>query len=158
LEWFKRFIKICIKRNQNGKKNIDYIMRHGSRLLIVLIYVAGSRSTLNSITSVIDANFIYGSSKEMANKLRSFSGGLLKSNSVHRHKGMKDLLPPKLDDPDAGCFRPNKDTYCFMAGMFKYFKIIQSVEWFIRSDELNLRDRYSKSLNRERIKDCYILY
>ena len=85
---------------------------------LLLVYVAGSRSTLNSITSVIDANFIYGSSKEMANKLRAFSGGLLRSNSVHRHKGMKDLLPPKLEDPDAGCFRPNKDTYCFMAGMF----------------------------------------
>jgi len=76
----------------------------------------GSRSSLNSITSVLDANFVYGSSKEMSRKLRRFSGGLLKSNPVHRDKGLKDLLPPKLEDPDAGCFRPNKDTYCFLAG------------------------------------------
>ena len=78
---------------------------------------SGSRSSLNSITSVLDANFVYGSSKEMSRKLRRFSGGLLKSNPVHRDKGLKDLLPPKLEDPDAGCFRPNKDTYCFLAGI-----------------------------------------
>lgn len=71
---------------------------------------------MNGITSFLDASFIYGSSKETANKLRSFRGGLLKSNSELRHLGLKDLLPPKLENPDAGCPRPNKDTYCFTAG------------------------------------------
>lgn len=71
---------------------------------------------MNTITSTLDANFIYGSSKETADKLRLFNGGLLKSNSEHRHLGLKDLLPPKLDSPDAGCARPNNDSYCFLAG------------------------------------------
>ena len=81
-----------------------------------LIY-SGPRSTMNIITSTLDANFIYGSSKETADKLRRFQGGLLKTNSAHHHLGLKDLLPPKLESPDAGCVRPNKDSYCFLAGI-----------------------------------------
>jgi hypothetical protein len=64
----------------------------------------------------LDANFVYGSSKETADKLRRFQGGLLKTNSANHHLGLKDLLPPKLESPDAGCVRPNKDVYCFLAG------------------------------------------
>ncbi|MPC88770.1 Peroxidasin [Portunus trituberculatus] len=29
---------------------------------------------------------------------------------------MKDLLPLKLNEPDEGCIRPNRDVYCFDAG------------------------------------------
>ncbi|KAK4036552.1 hypothetical protein OUZ56_028603 [Daphnia magna] len=76
----------------------------------------GPRNTMNIITSTLDANFIYGSSKETADKLRRFQGGLLKSNSANHHLGLKDLLPPKLESPDAGCVRPNRDSYCFLAG------------------------------------------
>lgn len=71
---------------------------------------------MNTITSILDANFIYGASKETADSLRSFQGGLLASNPENRHLGLKDLLPPKLTSPDAGCVRPNNDTYCFLAG------------------------------------------
>lgn len=74
---------------------------------------------MNIITSTLDANFVYGASKETADKLRTFSGGLLKSNPVHRHIGLKDLLPPKLESPDAGCSRPNNDSYCFLAGIHR---------------------------------------
>ena len=76
----------------------------------------GPRNTMNTITSTLDANFIYGASKETADKLRLFKGGRLKSNNMHEHLGLKDLLPPKLDSPDSGCVRPDKDTYCFLAG------------------------------------------
>lgn len=71
---------------------------------------------MNTITSILDANFIYGASKESADKLRTFQGGYLASNPENRHLGLKDLLPPKLESPDSGCVRPNNDTYCFMAG------------------------------------------
>lgn len=77
---------------------------------------AGPRNTMNVITSTLDANFIYGASKDTADKLRTFNGGLLKSNPVHRHIGLKDLLPPKLESPDAGCVRPDNNSYCFLAG------------------------------------------
>ena len=76
----------------------------------------GPRATLNTITSTLDANFVYGSSKDTADKLLTFQGGLLKSNPQLRERGLKDLLPPKLDSPDSGCARPNKNTYCFLAG------------------------------------------
>ena len=83
-------------------------LRDGCRL--------GPRITLNTITHVLDANMVYGASKETADKLRTFRGGLLRSNVQLRGRGLKDLLPPKLDSPDAGCARPDKDTYCFLAG------------------------------------------
>ena len=86
-------------------------------LISIFLIYSGPRSTMNIITSTLDANFIYGSSKETADKLRRFQGGLLKTNSAHHHLGLKDLLPPKLESPDAGCVRPNKDSYCFLAGI-----------------------------------------
>ena len=73
---------------------------------------------MNSITSVLDANFVYGPSKEMADKLRTFKGGLLRSNPLHRDKGLKDLLPPKTENPDSGCVRSHKDVFCFLAGAY----------------------------------------
>lgn len=71
---------------------------------------------MNVITSTIDANFVYGASKDWADKLRTFRGGLLKSNPIHRNMGLKDLLPPKLESPEVGCIRPDNSTYCFLAG------------------------------------------
>lgn len=45
-------------------------------------------------------------------------------NPVFKEYGLKDLLPLKLDVPDEGCTRPNKNMYCFEAGMsdFMYIK------------------------------------
>lgn len=68
------------------------------------------------MTSFLDASFVYGSSEETAAKLRTFRGGLLKSNTALRSLGLKDLLPSKTDDPDAGCKRPSRDMFCFVAG------------------------------------------
>lgn len=72
---------------------------------------------MNLISSVLDANWVYGSDKETADKLRTFEGGLLKSAAIFREHGLKDLLPLKLDNPDDGCIRATPDTYCFMAGI-----------------------------------------
>ena len=109
-------ISLTSKQRNNKSKEMTAIMQH------FWYYVnAGPRNTMNTITSTLDANFIYGASKETAGKLRLFRGGLLKSNAEHRHLGLKDLLPPKLESPDAGCVRPNNDSYCFLAGK-SYFK------------------------------------
>ena len=78
----------------------------------------GSIATFNSVTSHLDANFVYGSDQETAKKLRTFRGGLLKSNPVFRSRGLKDLLPSKVQDPDGGCPRPSRDVFCFEAGLF----------------------------------------
>lgn len=60
-------------------------------------------------------------------------------NSVFKEYGLKDLLPLKLDIPDEGCTRPNKNMYCFEAGKLKYkvfsIKVIPSrlcVKWITR--------------------------
>lgn len=76
----------------------------------------GSRSTFNTVTSYIDSSFVYGSSEETSNKLRTYRGGLLKSNPALRSLGLKDLLPAKTDNPDGGCKRPSRDLFCFVAG------------------------------------------
>lgn len=78
----------------------------------------GPRTQLNLISSVLDANWVYGSDKETADKLRSFRYGLLKATPVFKEYGLKDLLPLKMDNPDDGCIRATPDTYCFMAGWF----------------------------------------
>ena len=76
----------------------------------------GSRSTFNTVTSYLDASFVYGTSEETASSLRTNSCGLLKTNPVLRKLGLKDLLPPKLDKPDIGCKRLSRDLFCFEAG------------------------------------------
>lgn len=75
----------------------------------------GSRSTFNQVSSVLDASFVYGNDEETASRLRTFRGGLLKTNPVFGGR-LKDLLPPKLDNPDEGCMRPSRDVHCFIAG------------------------------------------
>ncbi|XP_063586936.1 uncharacterized protein LOC134764285 [Penaeus indicus] len=76
----------------------------------------GPRSQINQITSYIDANWVYGSNEDTANRIRLHRGGLMKSLPVFREYGMKDLLPLKLEEPEEGCIRPNNDVYCFDAG------------------------------------------
>nr|CAH0108178.1 unnamed protein product [Daphnia galeata] len=76
----------------------------------------GTRIAVNTVSAYLDASFVYGTDSEMMNKLRVFKAGQMKSNAMNRHKGMKDLLPPQMENPDANCKRPNKDVHCFMAG------------------------------------------
>lgn len=78
----------------------------------------GPRSQTNTISSFIDANFIYGSSQEVASRLREHKQGRLKTSPLYRDIGLKDLLPMKTIDPDHGCERKGRprNLYCFDAG------------------------------------------
>ena len=78
---------------------------------------AGTRIAVNTVSAYLDASFVYGVNLEMMRELRVFSGGQMKANAMNRHKGMKDLLPPQMKNPDANCKRPSKDIHCFMAGI-----------------------------------------
>lgn len=75
----------------------------------------GPRVHQNTITSTIDANTIYGSTKSVADALRTFSKGQLKVQDIWRDR--KPLMTQQLDRPDLDCFeRPNENTYCFFGG------------------------------------------
>uniref|UniRef100_A0A8D8QM30 Peroxidasin homolog n=1 Tax=Cacopsylla melanoneura TaxID=428564 RepID=A0A8D8QM30_9HEMI len=76
----------------------------------------GSRVQTNSLTSYIDANFVYGSSPALAAKLREHRGGCLKVLPLFKDLGLKPLLPLKTEQPDDGCIRPHRDLYCYLAG------------------------------------------
>jgi len=76
----------------------------------------GPRTQLNLITSVIDANWVYGTDKTTSDSLRTFKGGKLVSTPLFREHGLKDLLPRKMENPDDGCIRATPDTFCFLAG------------------------------------------
>lgn len=78
----------------------------------------GSRTPFNTLTGVIDGNTIYGVKEGFTRKLRAGFGGLLRMNPVFKEHGLKDLLPLKLDIPNEGCTRPDKNVYCFEAGKF----------------------------------------
>ncbi|CAG4982446.1 unnamed protein product [Parnassius apollo] len=96
-----------------GVKCMDFVRgfpspRPGCRL--------GSRNPFNTLTGVIDGNTVYGVTDKFSRKLRTGYGGLLRMNPVFKEYGLKDLLPLKLDIPDEGCTRPNKNMYCFEAG------------------------------------------
>ncbi|KAJ9596468.1 hypothetical protein L9F63_012507, partial [Diploptera punctata] len=70
----------------------------------------GPREQLNQVTSFLDASMIYGSSREEANKLRTFSGGRLKTQTGFSGK---QLLP--ADDNNSDC-RLNGTNKCFKSG------------------------------------------
>lgn len=78
----------------------------------------GPRSQQNTISSYLDANFVYGSSQEVASRLREYKGGRMKTSPLYRDLGLKDLLPMKTEDPDLGCERHGRprNLYCFDAG------------------------------------------
>ncbi|UYV75020.1 hypothetical protein LAZ67_12002124 [Cordylochernes scorpioides] len=77
---------------------------------------AGPRWQINQISAYIDGNFIYGSDEEVASRLRLFKGGRLKSSTMFRDMGYKDLLPMKTVNPDLGCIARPRNMYCFDAG------------------------------------------
>ena len=81
--------------------------------------LTGSRVQINSLTSYIDANFMYGSNYRTADSLRLLRDGLMRTSNIFEHLGLKPLLPPKTFQPDDGCIRPNPEIFCFLAGIFK---------------------------------------
>uniref|UniRef100_T1ILP9 Chorion peroxidase n=1 Tax=Strigamia maritima TaxID=126957 RepID=T1ILP9_STRMM len=76
----------------------------------------GVRSQMDQVTSVLDANYIYGLTNEWASSLRTFQGGQLRTTPAFRQFGLKDLLPLKQQKPDEICLRPNPNIFCFQAG------------------------------------------
>ncbi|CAG0921300.1 unnamed protein product, partial [Notodromas monacha] len=82
----------------------------------VLFHTTGPRLQFNAISSLLDGNFVYGTTKEVVDALRTYEGGFLKTLPVFQEFGLKDLLPLKTTDPDDGCLRPQPDIYCFLAG------------------------------------------
>lgn len=76
----------------------------------------GPRTSMNLLSSNIDAGTVYSNSEETLRSLRAFEGGRLKMLPVFDEFNMKELLPLKLEAPDEGCIRPSEDVYCFLAG------------------------------------------
>ncbi|KAF8791141.1 peroxidase-like isoform X1 [Argiope bruennichi] len=76
----------------------------------------GPRFQINTISSYIDGNFVYGSTQDVASRLREFHGGRLKTNQVYAELGLKDLLPMKMVEKDVGCMARPRNVYCFDAG------------------------------------------
>jgi len=76
----------------------------------------GPRSTLNILSSILDANTVYSNSEETLGKLRSFKRGQFRTLPVFEKFGLKPLLPLLLEKPNEGCIRPGEDVYCFFAG------------------------------------------
>ncbi|XP_065573256.1 uncharacterized protein LOC136035403 [Artemia franciscana] len=81
---------------------------HGCRL--------GARSQFNQLTATIDGNTVYGVSESVSRGLRTGYGGLLKMNKFLNKFGLKDLLPPRTENADEGCARPDENSFCFLAG------------------------------------------
>lgn len=72
----------------------------------------GPRQNPNSRTSYIDASHLYGVSDEETNALRTFTGGLLLSQT---NSGAG--LPPGSFTPDSDqCSVPSEDKFCFQTG------------------------------------------
>ncbi|XP_075210101.1 salivary peroxidase/catechol oxidase-like [Lycorma delicatula] len=76
----------------------------------------GSRVQINSLTSYMDANFVYGSSYRKADSIRELQGGFMKTVDLFKSLGLKPILPPKIEQPDDGCIRPTPNQFCFLAG------------------------------------------
>ena len=70
-------------------------------------YNTGPLEQINQITHWLDGSNIYGSSKEEADKLRTFQGGLLKAQIA---PDGQELLPNGTSTECTGAF------YCFEAG------------------------------------------
>ena len=76
----------------------------------------GTRKAYTRISSFLDANFVYGSSKKLNMELRTGKYGLLKSNRAFSELGLQDLLPLKVHEPDRECIRKDESQFCFQAG------------------------------------------
>lgn len=74
----------------------------------------GPRVHINTITATIDANTIYGSTKAIADQLRTYSRGQLKVQNVFKDR--KPLMTQQFDRPDLDCFERPDNTFCFFGG------------------------------------------
>jgi len=72
----------------------------------------GPREQINQVTSFLDASLVYGSSKEAADDLRSFTGGLMKTSRWNN----VELLP---FDHNSTCTKEKKNLFCYKAGDFR---------------------------------------
>ncbi|XP_039299555.1 peroxidasin-like [Nilaparvata lugens] len=103
-----------------------FYRKYNQRCISVLRSLAGARPDcrlgprvqINSLTSYIDANFVYGSSFRKADSLRLLQGGLMRTSTPtsFQSQGLKPLLPPKTEQPDDGCIRHKPGLFCFYAG------------------------------------------
>lgn len=86
----------------------------------------GPRSQINTITSYVDASFVYGSSASSASMLRGSRGRLQVWNYFERRK-LKPLMPPQIEDPDEECVGRSGGRYCFLSGDLRTNQQIQLV-------------------------------
>lgn len=76
----------------------------------------GPRIQLNTITSFIDASFVYGSRRTMTESLRRNERGLLNTWQYFQDNNLKPLLPPQTENPDEECVNRRGGRYCFLSG------------------------------------------
>lgn len=76
----------------------------------------GLRAQINSVTSPVDASFVYGSTKALADRLRKKVDGKMKVLNYFEKLKLKPLLPPKTENPDQECIARPKNLFCFEAG------------------------------------------
>ncbi|KAG9509175.1 Chorion peroxidase, partial [Fragariocoptes setiger] len=75
----------------------------------------GVRAQIDSLSAMIDANFIYGTSEQQAAQLRTFSRGQLRTWPFFG-AARKPLLPPKIELPDENCHNRPAHLFCFISG------------------------------------------
>jgi len=76
----------------------------------------GPRESATRVSGVMDGGTVYSNEPEVNADIRAFEGGLMKTLPVFRDKGLMDLLPLAIEDPDEGCIRPSRDVFCFRTG------------------------------------------
>ncbi|XP_023337956.1 peroxidase [Eurytemora carolleeae] len=76
----------------------------------------GPREQFNLVSATLDANTVYSNEEEVLRKLRTYSGGQMKTLPAFSDLGLKDLLPLNLDNPNRGCIRPSREFFCFLTG------------------------------------------
>ncbi|XP_022249457.1 peroxidase-like isoform X1 [Limulus polyphemus] len=76
----------------------------------------GPRAHINLDSSPIDGNFVYGSTEEVARKLRLGKGGLMRVWDVFSEYGLKPLPPPLSENPERDCTARPRHLFCFIAG------------------------------------------
>ncbi|XP_067122505.1 peroxidase-like [Centruroides vittatus] len=101
--FFSRFNKNCLEFKRNlATQRPDCTL--------------GPRSVQNMLTGPIDANFLYGSTEELARQLRTGYRGLMKTWDMFKREGLKPLLPPLTLTPERECIARPRDIFCFNAG------------------------------------------